>query len=176
MREQIDQLPRKEDLSNLDIYVKWPQLEDAITSSPGGGGSRPGSNSGRPGSGRLLDESNNKHPTNSTSYSADENSTVVRTSPRPPSSNHNADKGGRPDSSSSSSSRTHRAYRNSRSLSSSSNSNNNGYEKGQQEQLYQPSENVIKRLNELGMLGERQNALMDALERTRVCTFFFFGF
>lgn len=157
MREQIDQLPRKEDLSNLDIYVKWPQLEDAITSSPGGGnGSRPTSSI----AGHILDESNNKRPASSGSYSAEENMTTMRTSPRPPS--NYSDKA-RPDSSSSSTSRTHRTHRNSR-----SSTNSSSYEKGQQEQIYQPSENVIKRLRELGMLAERQNALMDALERTRV--------
>lgn len=30
LKKQVDDLPTKEDLENLDIYVKWPQLEEAL--------------------------------------------------------------------------------------------------------------------------------------------------
>lgn len=131
----------------MDIYVKWPQLEDAITGNQSNSFEKNRPNSGRPSS--------------SGSYSAEYHK---QTSPRPPS--NNSEKTSRPDSSSSSSGRSHRLHKNSRS------SNMSDNEKGQRE-LYQPSENVIKRLQDLGLLGERHNALMDALERARVRTHLF---
>lgn len=30
LKKQVDDLPTKDDLENLDIYVKWPQLEEAL--------------------------------------------------------------------------------------------------------------------------------------------------
>lgn len=30
LKKQVDELPTKDDLNNLDIYVKWPQLEEAL--------------------------------------------------------------------------------------------------------------------------------------------------
>lgn len=30
LKKQVDDLPTKDDLNNLDIYVKWPQLEEAL--------------------------------------------------------------------------------------------------------------------------------------------------
>ena len=30
LKKQVDDLPTKDDLQNLDIYVKWPQLEEAL--------------------------------------------------------------------------------------------------------------------------------------------------
>ena len=134
-------MPRKEDLSNLDIYVKWPQLEDALTKGPGS----------RPSSGRSPTAIYGQSEETGRPISA--RSDVRQTSPHPPCRQSDRI---RPDSSSSN--RSHRSYRSSRPSSS-----------GEYKQdAYQPSENVIKRLNELGMLTERQNSLMDALERARV--------
>ena len=30
LKKQVDGLPTMDDLNNLDIYVKWPQLEEAL--------------------------------------------------------------------------------------------------------------------------------------------------
>ena len=30
LKNRVDELPTKDDLNNLDIYVKWPQLEEAL--------------------------------------------------------------------------------------------------------------------------------------------------
>jgi len=145
----MGEMARKEDLSHLDMYVKWPQLEDAITntsttaerSSPVGGRRTSSQNSvggSRPVSGR--------------SDSLQTTTTTTTTSPRPP--NGYGERAGRADSSSSN--RSLRSHRNSRPSS------------GKQQEAYQPTDNVLNRLHELGMLAERQNSLMDALERTRV--------
>eukprot|EP00111_Clytia_hemisphaerica_P001367 TCONS_00003888-protein len=149
LKDQMDQLPRKEDLETLDIYVKWPQLENAITSTPFNSRS---STSQQP-------EQGSHSPVNSRPSSSRQSTPTVvtseayQTSPRPPSSKQSEKD--RPDSSSSN--RSYRSHRNSRPSSSSN----------QKQQEYQPSDDVIKRLNELGMLNERHNALMDALDRTR---------
>ena len=45
----METVPSKDDLLHLDLYVKWPQLENALLNYP----SRPGSR----GSGRRIDES-----------------------------------------------------------------------------------------------------------------------
>lgn len=161
MRNELDNFPRKEDLSNLDIYVKWPQLEDAITITPGS--TRP--NSSRPISGRsdsIVDLRNAINESNIVrrpiSGRSDGGSDVgSRTA-----SGKSDNSGSRPTSDRSSNSGRYqkRTSRGSKTQSFSS--------EMVEKPLYQPSDNVMKRLNELGMLAERQNALMDALERTRV--------
>ena len=45
----METVPSKDDLLHLDLYVKWPQLENALLNYP----SRPGSR----GSGRRINES-----------------------------------------------------------------------------------------------------------------------
>ena len=164
----MNDMARKDELGNLDIYVKWPQLEDAISISPGssrptsgrlsdtvgsrpesarpGSGSvRPGSGSVRPGSGSVRPGSGSARPISASSMTQ-MNDTVK--------SLENSPVKTRSDSNRSNRNRTHRSSRDSLPPS--------------KRDVYQPSENVIKRLNELGMLAERQNDLMDALEVTRV--------
>lgn len=148
MRDEMDDVARKGDLANLDIYVKWPQLEDAITP----GNTRP--NSARPVSGQSdVGETRNTFNSRSVIVESEINSN------RPVSGSS----GSSPSRPISGRSASRKSSRGSRPHSSSS------FEMiHQQPREMQPSINVVKRLNELGMLAERQNTLMDALERTRV--------
>lgn len=113
-REQMENAASKDDLQHLELYVKWPQLEDALTICS----SRPSSQIGK---------------------------------------RHDSQVGSRPNSSSQAGSRPSSRH---------SGTSVNSTHKACPTKIY-PSEACVQKLREIGMLPERQAALMDALEVTR---------
>ena len=112
----METVASKDDLLHLDVYVKWPQLEDALIST--------------------------SRPTSRSSYCSE----------NPSNSHRDSQSGSQP---------------NSRPGSRQSSSNRGG---SAQKRLY-PSDSCLQRLRDLGMVAERQAALMDALDLLRVGLF-----